>query len=322
MIASALCGRASAQKSSAEAPPAKPNGAAAVVKPDTSLAAVLRKGAGGAPVLLAIVNDAVEARSADGTFKLVIAPAPAADAVYDAALELIWVRRLGQLEVWDLREDKPKAIVILADAPDLGDFTIERGNHLLSPRGMCDVTGTMTIKWSKHPSVAIVGYDDAEPLRPRLVGSAWLASQFDRPLRSVSLTRADPSLTAVSHVWVPRKVGTCSDPQDCGRGVPFGNTGWTLVVVSEEQGDCEHFGCVLYAPRTKRFGKPPLPEKWKPNAQKSMVGECGLYRFEPEGKWFVVTNQVCAVGGTCSTLAELARVIGWLDGERDVGTDD
>ena len=320
VIASALCGQASAQNKSTDTPPTKPDGGAPVATADTGLAATLRKGAGGAPVLLAIVNAAVEARSADGKFKLLIAPGPLDDAVYDAALELIWVRRPGTLEVWDLREQKPKAIPILTDAVDQGDFTIERGNHDVNAGGMCEVTATMTIKWSRHPSVEIVGYDD--PPQPRLVGAAWLRAEFERPLRPVSLTRSDPMLTDESHVRVPRKVGTCSYPPYCGRGVPFGNTGWTLAIASEEQGDCEHLACVLYDPRAKKFGKPPLPEKWKPSAQKSMLGACGLYRFELGGKWFAVEDQVCAIGGSCSTLADSARVIGWLDGEHAVGTDD
>jgi hypothetical protein len=322
-IASALCGRASAQKGGS-APPAKPDAGAPVAAVDPGFSAALRRAAGGSPVLLAMVDNAVEARSADGKFKLVVAPDPVQDAVYDAELELVWVRRIGQLEVWDLREEKPKAIPILADAADDGDFWIDHGLHQVSPGGQCDVSSTMIVRWTKHPFVEVVGLDENAAPRPRLVGSLWLTEQFSRPLRSVAQTRTDlPALLDKTHVVIPRKVGTCADPEDCGGGVPFGNTGWLLVVAAEAPGaDCRHFECVLYDPRTKKFGKPPLPGKWKASAQKAMLGECGRYRFEPSGRWFAIHEQVCAVGGTCSTLAESARVIGWLDGEADVGTDE
>jgi hypothetical protein len=293
--------------------------------PDGGFAAAARKASHGAPVLLVIVDDAVEARSADGSFKAVIAPGPVGGAVYDPELQLLWVRRVGQLEVWDLTQDKPKAIPILADAPDQGDFAIERGDHQVHPPGTCVVPGTMTVKWSKHPSVEIKGFDEMDsPPQPRLVGAAWLAKEAARPLRSVPAARAPlPAPPAKANVSIPRAVGKCTSPGDCGSGVPFGETGWTLVVASQEPGsDCQHFRCLLHDPQAKTFGKPPRPAKWKPEAQKSMLGDCGLYRFEAGGKWFAVNDQVCAVGGACSTVAKSAQAIGWLDGGRDVGTDD
>ncbi len=322
LIASALCGRASAQKNGVEAVPMKPDGGAAAAAVDVGFAASLRKAAGGVPVLLASVNDAVEARSADGKLKLLIAPAPIEAAVYDAELELLWVRRRESLEVWDLREIKPRAIPIVVEMGDLAEFSIERGSHHVGPE-WCMVSGTLRVSWSKRPSLQAMGLDGDEVRPPpRLVGSAWLVDELDRPLRSVSLTRSDPTLGESTRVPLPRKVAACPDPQDCGRAVPFGSTGFTLVTASEESGDCEHYRCLLFDPRTKRFGKPPLPDKWSPKAQKSMLAECGLYHFEPGGKWFAIDDRICAVKGACATLGDSVAAIGWLDGEHDVGTYD
>ncbi|MFL5304373.1 MAG: hypothetical protein ACJ8F1_04140 [Polyangia bacterium] len=251
------------------------------------------------------MSNGIEARSADGHFKSTLTPGPLDEAVYDASLELLWIRRVGVLEVLDLRQEKPKAIPILADAPDEGDFQIVRGDHVVRPPGMCIVPGTTTITWTKRPSVKVKGFDEMDtPPHPRLEGAAWLAKQFDRPARDVPSARLGLPAAA-----------------DQG-GVPFGRTGWSLVVAAEDPGsDCAHYRCLLHDPRTKTFGKPPAPAQWKPEARRSMLGDCGLYRFEAGGKWFAINNQVCAVGGSCWTVAKSAQVLGWLDGEQDVGAD-
>jgi hypothetical protein len=333
MVTIATGGVAYAQKKPPEVVADKPDGGAAAPKPADKtadktaegLAAASRKAAGTTPLLIAIVGDAVELRSADGAFKTPLARGPVASAVYDASLELVWVRRLGQLEVWDLRQEKPKAIPILADAADEGTFDIQRGDHHVGPGGMCIVPGTMTVHWSKRPTVEILGFDEMDsPPHPRLVGAAWLAKEFARKSRAVPSAKAPlpGPASKESRVPIPRTVGRCSTPDDCGSSVPFGSTGWTLVVGKEDPGaDCQHYRCLLFNPATKSFGKPPMPTDWKPAAQKSMLGDCGLYRFDATGKWFAIDDQVCAVGGTCSTLGKSAQVVGWLDGENDVGTD-
>jgi hypothetical protein len=317
-------GSANAQKGPAAPGGARGEGGAAAQALEGGLAATARRAAGAAPVLLAIVGDAVELRSADGAFKTTLARGPVASAVYDPALELVWVRRLGQLEVWDLRQDKPRAIPVLADAADEGDFAIQRGDHRVAPGGACIVPGSMVVHWSKRPSVEVLGFDEMDaPPQPRLVGAAWLAREAGRPARAVPLTTTPLPAPAgsESRVTLPGTVGRCSEPRQCGSGVPFGGTGWTLVVGAEDQGaDCQHFRCLLRDPQAKTFGKPPLPATWSREPRRSMLGPCGLYRFAAGGKWFAVDDRVCAVGGSCSTLGPSAQVFGWLDGEHDLGS--
>jgi hypothetical protein len=56
-----------------------------------------------------------------------------------------------------------------------------------------------------------------------------------------------------------------------------------------------------------------------PNANSSVIGSCGPYRFDLSGKWYSSENQLCAAGGTCRALGA-ALMLGWFDGEQDVGT--
>lgn len=321
---STLAGFAHAETAK-DAPVRAAAGGAPTIAGQAGFSASVRKAAGAAPVLLAVVKNAIEARSADGQFKATIVPGPFDQAVYDPTLELLWVRHEASLDVWDLRQEKPTAIPVLVDAPEEGDFEIVRGEHRVHPPGMCVVPGTTTINWQKHPSVSVKGFDEMDtPPHPRLEGAAWLARQLDRSGRQVSQSRLP--LPAASgqgtKVTLSRSVGKCPDRKECGSGVPFGSTGWTLVIGTEDPGsDCEHYRCLLHDPQAKTFGKPPMPTQWKADAQRSMLGDCGLYRFEPGGKWFAINNQVCAVGGGCQDLGKSAQVLGWLDGEQDVGTD-
>ncbi len=326
LVASAACARADAQTVPPDAGVGLADGKASDGPAGGGLAASLRKSAAGGPVVLVLADRAIEARSADGAFKTQIVPGPINQALYDAELELLWVRRHHRLEVWDLRQDKPRATPILVDSPDLGDFAVVRGEHAVHQSGTCIVPGTTTVVWDKRPSVKVEGFDEMDtPPHPQLEGAAWLTSQYHRPLRKVSLTRA--TLPAVAgqgaRVGLPHGVGKCPDKNECGSGVAFGSTGWTLVVGTEDAGsDCQHYRCLLYDPQAKAFGKPPLPSQWKPEAQRTLLADCGLYRFEVRGKWFAIDDQLCGVGGTCSKLGKSAQVIGWLDGENDVGTDE
>ncbi|HEX3696363.1 MAG TPA: hypothetical protein VH374_13355 [Polyangia bacterium] len=287
-----------------------------------SLTDAVRDAAAGSPVLLVLSDNAVEARSADGKFKRVIVPGPVQQAIYDPALDLLWVRRLNSIEVWDLRQPKPKAVPVIAAVSEEGEFTVEmKGNRSLRLPSACVVSGTTQLKWVKPPSVGLLGFDEGEPPKPRLVGGPWLNAQFERTARPLTITRADlPAFGTKPVVDLPASVGKCDEPGQCGTAVPFGATGWNLVYAGESPGeDCRHFRCLLHDPATGKFGKPPLPARWLPAAKGAAIGECGLYRFDSSGKWFAIGGKLCTAGGTCADLGD-ATPLGWIDGERDIGT--
>jgi hypothetical protein len=78
--------------------------------PPATFTDTLRKAAGEQPVFFLLSSGAVEARSADETMKRSIVPALVQEALYDAALDLLWVRREGRLEVVDLRKENPAPV--------------------------------------------------------------------------------------------------------------------------------------------------------------------------------------------------------------------
>ncbi|HEY2899720.1 MAG TPA: hypothetical protein VGL59_04015 [Polyangia bacterium] len=287
-----------------------------------SLTDSLRAAAAGSPVLLVLADNVVEARSADGKLNRVIVPGPIQQAIYDGLLDLLWVRRTGAIEVWDLRQAKPKAVPVIAKMSDEGDFSIEmKGDRILSRPGVCVVSGSTELKWQSPPAVKILGFDEGERPNPRLVGTAWLIREIDRPRREVSITRADlPLIGGKPSVVLPARVGKCDDSNECGTAVPFGATGWELIFAGESGGeDCHHFRCLLRDPAANKFGKPPLPLKWDGAPKAAHLGECGLYRFDSSGKWFAIGGKLCAPGGPCNDIGD-ATPLGWLDGERDIGT--
>jgi hypothetical protein len=299
----------------AQAQPAPPASTAA-------FADTLRKAAGAQPVFFLLADGAVEARSVEGALRRTIVSAPVQEGLYDAALDLLWVRREGRLEVVDLRKANPVPVPIVADMGDEGEFVIEtRDKRTLRIPGVCVVRGSVEVKWVDHPSVHVRGFDEGEPPKPRLVGANWLKQELKRDRRDVKLERATlPAFGATPVVKLPKKLAKCASPAECGTAIPFGGSGWQLVYAGEDQGeDCQHYRCLLRDPATGKFGKPPVPATWLPNVNSSVIGSCGPYRFDLSGKWYSSENQLCAAGGTCRALGA-ALMLGWLDGEQDVGT--
>jgi hypothetical protein len=264
----------------------------------------------------------VEARSADGKLKRVIVPGPVQQAIYDGVLDLLWVRRLHTIEVWDLRQARPKALPMIADVSEEGEFTVEmKGSRSLRVTSACVVPGSTQLKWTKRPSVGLLGFDEGEPPKPRLVGAAWLTAELERVSRSIAISPADlPAFGTKAVADLPGRVGMCDEPGQCGTGVPFGATGWNLIYAGESpDGDCRHFRCLLHDPATGKFGKPPLPDQWLPGAKPALIGDCGLYRFDASGKWFAIGGKLCSLRVGCANLGD-ATPLGWLDGERGIGT--
>jgi hypothetical protein len=285
----------------------------------------LRAAAAGSPVLLYLVNETgVWARSADGKLSRSIARGPVQEAIYDPKLDLLWVRRSGKVEVMDLRQPKPKAIPIVTEISDLGEINVPSvGKQTLTTPKVCVVPGSVDITGGSSPSVGVRGFDEGEPPTPKLVGKAWLTKEANREPRAIKLEKASlPAFGTEAVVKLPGKVAKCAeDPKECGTAVAFGASGWQLVFAGEDEGeDCKHYRCLLRDPATGKMGKPPLPAKWSDDAKPNLVGECGLYRFDPSGKWYAIDTKLCAVGGTCQTIKEMIP-LGWLDGGQNVGTD-
>lgn len=290
--------------------------------PVASFADTLRKAAAGQPVFFLLAAGVVEARSVNDTVRRSVVAAPVQEALYDPALDLLWVRREGRLEAVDLRKANPTPVPIVADMGEEGEFVVRtKGKRILRIRGECVVRGSIEVKWFDHPSVNLLGFDEGEPPKPRLVGANWLVQELDRGVREVKVQRTSlPALGAPPIVKLPKKVARCATPAQCGTAVPFGGSGWQLVYAGEDDGeDCQHYRCLLRDPATERFGKPPLPATWLPTANSTVIGSCGPYRFDLSGKWYGTETQLCATGGACRSLGD-ALMLGWLDGEQDVGT--
>jgi hypothetical protein len=284
----------------------------------------LRTDAVGSPVLLFLVHETgVEARSADGKLHRKIVTGPVQDAVYDAKLDLLLLRREGRGEIVDLRQAKPKPKPIVTDMGNLGEFSVHTpDDRTLQGPGVCVVPGSIDVLWADPPSVKILGFDEGEPPAPKLVGAAWLAKELKRVPRAVTVQKATLPLFGVEPVVkLPRRVAKCDEEgKECGTAVPFGASGWQLVFAGEDEGaDCRHYRCLLRDPATGKFGKPPLPAKWSDDAKPALIGECGLYRFDSSGKWYAIGTKLCEVGGACQTVKGM-EPLGWIDGEQDVGT--
>ena len=290
--------------------------------PPATFTDTLRKAAGEQPVFFLLSSGAVEARSADETMKRSIVPAPVQEALYDAALDLPWVRREGRLEVVDFRKANPAPVPIVANMGDEGEFVIlTKDKRSLRIPGVCVVRGSIEVKWLNHPSIRVRGFDEGEPPQPRLLGANWLVQELKRGAREIKVERVTlPVFSEGPTVKLPRKLAKCATPGQCGTAVGFGGSGWQLVYAGEDQGeDCQHYRCLLRDPATGRFGKPPLPTTWSPTANAALVGDCGPYHFDQSGKWYGTDTQLCATGGTCRPLGD-AVMLGWLDGGQDVGT--
>jgi hypothetical protein len=290
--------------------------------PTATLADTLRKAAGEQPVFFLLAGGAVEARSANESMKRSIVAAPVQEALYDAALELLWVHREGRLEVVDLRKANPTPVPIVANMGDEGEFVIQtKDKRTLRIPDACVVRGSIEVKWLDHPSVHLRGFDEGEPPKPRLVGTNWLVQELKRGAREIKVERVTlPVFGTSPTVKLPKRLAKCAAPAQCGTAVPFGGSGWQLVYAGEDDGeDCQHYRCLLRDPATGRFGRPPLPATWSPTANTAVIGSCGPYRFDLSGKWYGTGNQLCATGGTCRTLGD-ALMLGWLDGGQDVGT--
>jgi hypothetical protein len=89
-----------------------------------------------------------------------------------------------------------------------------------------------------------------------MVGAEWLRARADRRqhFQAVRLSvhafwQAEPMVNP------PALAGRCLDPEDCGKSLPLGTSGWEWVVVGSDQGDLFHPYFAVHDPATKRWTK-------------------------------------------------------------------
>jgi hypothetical protein len=243
-------------------------------------------------------------RSRSGTAVRVLAP-HADEALYHAALELIWFVDGDRLSVIDLRVlDTPPVIIALGLSCCGGHLSIIHPSVSARTDDDCDVP-SVWLHWDETPTIEATD-PDADAADLRIVNAAWLVSQLTRPARPAGERRrfAEP------RVRLPKKRLDCEDQAFCGATVPFGARGLLLVTVLQKMGgDCWQRGCLLRDPRTKLFSTPPDADTWGP-ADKTNSGTCGIFLFDRTQTSFLVQNQLCVAEHACQDLGGWA--LGWL----------
>ncbi|HEX5657051.1 MAG TPA: hypothetical protein VFX59_07640 [Polyangiales bacterium] len=221
-------------------------------------------------------------------------------ALYDAALELVWLLDEGRLSVVDLRAGRAAPVPVAEGVP-ADRLAVARRDHQVDNEDGCDVPVTKLV-WQAESTLE--GYE--LPPEARITNHAWLRAQLERPLRG------DHEVTDFEEprVAMPKRVARCEDREQCGLGAAFGSTGLRLVKARDAMpGDCFHRACVLWDESTKSFAAPTGARVWGP-AKPAMFGSCGVYRFDATGDAFLSSDQLCARDGECTKLA--GQALGWL----------
>jgi len=232
-------------------------------------------------------------------------------ALYDAALELVWVRRFGELQVLDLRASALQPISLIGGLPEGGRLEVRHRHEpfaALQPESSCDHGDVVSLDWSLEPELE--SSEGGTPRRRALSpsGRQWLRAEWARPTRAL-LPRPHFE-SAASRVSLPKTALRCDDEKLCGSALPLGASGLELVLVQSQWGaDCNHYACLLHNPATKLFATPPVARAWG-EAAATAPGTCGPFLFQRDAVWFLVGNALCGPDGQCQALE--GRGLGWL----------
>jgi hypothetical protein len=286
-----------------------------MASPPRSWITELREQARGEPMFLYKKKQGgIAARTIGGTLARDLVAAAPREAMFDPAVDLLWIRGDDRLDVIDLREAAPTVVAVASGLPTLapieitmtgqggeGDYTVERPSS-------CDVGARIELKWATPPELFVTS---EEMNTPTLVGRPWLVANIHREKRPASrlvefLTAEEPQ-----RVRLPKTLARCDDPDDCGMGLQFGATGWVLVLVhATGGGDCQHSSCLLYDRRTKTFASPRAPTNWRPPG-KIAPTSCGPFRFDAAGSNYLSKSAVCSPRNGCTELD--GEAIDWID---------
>ena len=277
------------------------------------------------PVILVTNDVGLIARAMDSGRTKVLRAGPAEWVLLDTELELAWIQGQASLHVLDLRRPSEKAVLIAQGLTGSLKVQIDRdtgaeSTHLEVPE-VCVQPADLFLEWNREPILHVLAGDPEEEKRQMgsasLVGTAWLRAELGRASTGPSVARLEfgPASAALK----PANTLKCALLGDwCGKALPFDGSGRMLLLTDYSEGDCQHYGCRLYDPATKKYATPPDASSWTEMA-KVAPGPCGPYHFDHAGKYFFNQERVCKVGGSCEKLG--GRGIGWIGGGTDVGTD-
>jgi len=241
-----------------------------------------------------------------------------------AALELAWIVGNATLHVLDLRAPARESVLIVKGLPGWPIIQIHRDtgteHTFLEVPDTCDQVADIFLEWNHDPNVRVIAGNPEEEKRvmgdTSLVGDAWLRAEIGRASTDSSVKQRE-FLPGAKALVTANKL-KCDPQMDmCGKAIPFDGSGRMLFLTDYSEGDCQHYGCRLYDPVTKTYATPPDASSWASFANVP-PGPCGLYRFDRSGKYFLIDDRICKVGGACERFA--GRVVAWIGGETDVGT--
>ncbi|HWO14682.1 MAG TPA: hypothetical protein VNN80_34505 [Polyangiaceae bacterium] len=225
-------------------------------------------------------------------------------ALYDAALELVWLEG-AELRVVDLRRPERAPIVVVRDWPGTSSLSIKHPASYVASNETCDVGDTIDVTWDEHPRVYRVAEDSGD--LPVVAGD-WLGAELQRAPRELTPEPAFSLLHEQPFVQLPPGVGRCvEDPGECGRVVSFGSLGLQLVLAVTLRGDCWHPYCLFRDPASGAFSSPLAGERWKGDGNRP--GPCGEYAFDRAGSSFLVGTRLCGPGGECRDVG--GQTLGW-----------
>jgi hypothetical protein len=288
-------------------------------KPASWLETLLAR-AGDEPVLLMRQADGtVLARTPSGRIKQTLVSGSPREILFDAALDLLWLRAAERLDVVDLRANVPAAVPIARDLPANARVTISAywSGHPASvyPRTNCEVDSLISVNWLETPKLSFEGGKKSRKVR--LVGNAWLQANYER------VAEAAPLFVDFEHngesplVKLPASVARCEPGSVCGKWMPFGSSGRRIVLAGSKTSErCRSYSCLLFDPKAQTFSSPNEPEKGS-KADQAVPGSCGPMYFDRAGQHYLLGNKLCSMREGCRDLA--GESIGWLRPGQSLG---
>lgn len=292
---------------------------------DAGVQASVIEWARGRATAIVQTDDAVVALAVDSGERRVLYAGSALGVILDPSLNLLWVQTQGSLRVIDLEERAGATTLIATGLPENVPIQIvhEIGERrvLLAAPNVCIQPDELRLEWTVTPRLDFVKSSTSEGgavvAQPVLVGLAWLSEQLTRVHSKYTISRRDFVTGPASSIaeWPARRLA-CARSELCARAIPFDVRGRLLVMTDYFEGDCQHYGCRLYNPASRRLLPLPTAEGY---LESSGSGACGLYHFDHSGERYLIGEVMCTLDDKCQRLGGTA--IGWLSGGTDVGTD-